>query len=129
MNSSTAYEGNGYTKDHLQLTDRNIRNDFVYLAERDGQVAGFYSLINAAKSPELDLMFVSDEYQAKGLGRELFIHMARLARSTGIPTVWIVSHPPSAGFYEAMGAIQHSIRKATDTVSWDRPILRLDLEP
>ncbi len=65
----------------------------MFLAERDGALAGFYSLI-LQDEPELDLMFVADTAQATGIGTLLIGHLRDEARRLGISTIQIVSHPP-----------------------------------
>ena len=51
--------------------------------------------------------------------------MREAARSQGISSVLIVSHPPSAGFYERMGAVREGTKPPSGRVTWARPILRL----
>lgn len=48
--------------------------DHAFLAECDGEVIGFDSLITGGE-PELDLMFMVDAAQGLGLGAQLFRHM------------------------------------------------------
>jgi GNAT superfamily N-acetyltransferase len=98
----------------------------VFVAEAGSEILGFYSLI-VGDEPEIDLMFVSDAAQGKGAGRALFEHMRAIARDEGIHSVLIVSHPPSVGFYERMGAVRIGEKPPSGRISWSRPVLRLDI--
>lgn len=129
MQASRAYEGE-YRRilDGYAVTPEQIARDHVVLAEGDGHVLGFYSLITDGE-PELDLMFVADAAQGMGLGARLFRHMRAQAARLGIGSVRIVSHPPAAGFYERMGAVQVGIKPPSGRVTWERPILALPVTP
>lgn len=125
MRGSAAYHGNyasilkGYA-----VTPAQIEQDVFHVAERDGTLCGFYSLTLHGE-PELDLMFVADDFQGSGVGSMLFRHMIAEARRRAIASVKIVSHPPSVGFYEAMGAVVVGTKPPTAKAAWSRPILSL----
>lgn len=125
MQASRAYEG-GYRSilDGYAVTREQIARDVIYLADQNGQVVGFYSL-TLASEPELDLLFVADGAQGTGLGNLLIQHMKEQARQRGIQNVKIVSHPPSVGFYQRMGAAIIGTAPPTKKVTWTRPILSL----
>ena len=127
MHASSAY-GGSYASilDGYSVTPAQIEADVFYLAERDGVVAGFYSL-TLGDEPELDLMFVADHAQGTGLGASLFRHMATEAKRRGIASVKIVSHPPSVGFYQRMGATIVGTKPPSKKVTWRRPVLHLTL--
>lgn len=127
MHASGAYQGN-YSSilDGYEITPAQIERDVIYLAEQDGRMTGFYSLVPVGE-PELDLLFVADDAQGTGLGALLIGHMKEQARQRGITRIKIVSHPPSAGFYERMGATRIGTAPSTPKVGWPRPILSLDL--
>ncbi|MER6329914.1 GNAT family N-acetyltransferase [Streptomyces sp. NPDC014983] len=90
-------------------------------AEEDGgRVLGFYSLVLAP--PELDLLFVADEAQGRGIGRLLVAHMRSEARAAGLDRVKVVSHLPAAEFYHRVGAVRVGTALANPpAVPWDRP--------
>jgi len=125
MKSVRAYQGMyGVILENYALGDTQLHRDQIFLAEEGGDIRGFYSLI-VEGVPELDLMFVSDAAQGAGLGKILFDHMRETARAHGVASVLIVSHPPSIGFYERMGAARDGTKPPSGRVSWERPILRL----
>ncbi|MFC8678882.1 GNAT family N-acetyltransferase [Streptomyces griseorubiginosus] len=88
--------------------------------EHGDRILGFYSLVLAP--PELDLLFVADEAQGRGLGRLLVAHMESEARAAGLDRVEVVSHVPSQDFYHRVGAVRTGTAPANPpAVPWDRP--------
>ncbi|HWU17318.1 MAG TPA: GNAT family N-acetyltransferase [Devosia sp.] len=127
MHQSSAYAGDyASILDGYAVTSGQIDTDIFYVADLDGAIAGFYSL-TLGDEPELDLMFVADHAQGMGLGAKLFQHMAAEAQRRGIAAIKIVSHPPSVGFYQRMGATIVGTQPPNMRVKWERPILRLVL--
>ncbi|MCX5203495.1 GNAT family N-acetyltransferase [Streptomyces sp. NBC_00237] len=126
VRTSRAYEGpyapmvEGY-----RVGPDYLEHHEVYAAESpDGGVLGFYSLV--LDPPELDLMFVSDAAQGRGIGRLLIGHLTERARAAGLTEVRIVSHPPSEGFYRSVGAeVVGTVPANPPAVYWDRPELVL----
>ncbi|WP_217238134.1 GNAT family N-acetyltransferase [Streptomyces sp. AC555_RSS877] len=103
---------------------------FVAVAddEHESRVLGFYSLVLAP--PELDLMFVADGAQGRGIGRLLVTHMKAEARAAGLDHVRVVSHPPAEGFYRSVGAVRTGTAAANPpAVVWDRPELEFLVPP
>lgn len=101
-----------------------VARDHIYLAEDASGTVGFYSL-KLAPAPELDLMFVADHAQGKGVGRALLAHLKGTARRLGVREIRIVSHPPSVGFYKRMGAVEAGVIPPSGHVTWPRPLLTL----
>lgn len=127
MHGSSAYQGTYYAIiENYFVTGPYLAANKVYLAERDGELLGFYGLVLGAE-PDLDLMFVSDAAQGSGVGRLLFEHMKSIARRNGVASVRIGSHPPAVGFYESMGAIRVGVSPPSGKISWERPVLKLEL--
>ncbi|MGW0917029.1 GNAT family N-acetyltransferase [Streptomyces sp. NPDC002784] len=96
----------------------------VYVAvgadENGSRVLGFYSLVLAP--PELDLLFVDDRAQGRGIGRLLVAHMLAEARAAGLDHVKVVAHLPAEGFYHRVGAVRTGTAFANPpAVPWDRP--------
>ncbi len=125
MHGSAAYSGSyASILDGYAVTPSQIEQDVFHIAECDGALCGFYSLTLDGE-PELDLMFVADGFHGSGLGSVLFRHMMAEARRRGVASIKIVSHPPSVGFYEAMGAVVVGTKPPTIKATWSRPILSL----
>lgn len=127
MHASSAYSGR-YSSilDGYAVTRSQIAQDMFFVADRNGEICGFYSLTLEGE-PELDLMFVADGAQGIGLGAMLFQHMKSEAKRRGVSTVKIISHPPSVGFYQTMGAIIIGTKAPTTKATWSRPILTLSI--
>ncbi|MER5376200.1 GNAT family N-acetyltransferase [Streptomyces sp. NPDC002553] len=133
VRGSSAYEGKyaaavaGYRvgPDYIEA-----HRAFVAVAadEQGGRVLGFYSLV--LSPPELDLLFVADEAQGRGVGRLLVAHMQSEARAAGLDSVKVVSHPPAEGFYHRAGAVRTGTALANPpAVLWDRPEFEFRVPP
>ncbi|MFD6276431.1 GNAT family N-acetyltransferase [Streptomyces sp. NPDC060209] len=126
VTTSGAYEGPyapmvaGYKvgPDYIEANDVHVAVD------EDGRVLGFYALVMSP--PELDLMFVADEAQGRGIGRLLIGHLREEARRAGVAAVRVVAHPPAEGFYRSVGAERTgTVVARPPAVMWDRPELLL----
>ena len=126
MKDSTAYEGKYRAiLERSAVSPEQIRARHVYLAELGSDVLGFYALVLDRAEAELNLLFVADAAQGRGVGAELFGHMRELARSLGCTKVAIVSHPPAEEFYLHMGAVRIATKLPDSRVTWPRPVLVL----
>ncbi|MDK1348129.1 GNAT family N-acetyltransferase [Streptomyces sp. 378] len=131
VRGSRAYEGQ-YA---AMVADYRVGPDYiethqVFVAvegdEGAGRVLGFYSLV--LTPPELDLLFVEDGMQGRGIGRLLVEHMKSEARTAGLDRVRVVSHPPAEGFYRSVGALHTGTAPANPpAVAWDRPELEFPI--
>lgn len=125
---SRAYDGpyrgilDGYV-----ITPEQITRDELHVAiDDDGHVLGYYSLVfDATGDAELDLLFVDDDAQGRGIGAMLFSHMRRCADTRGARVIRIVSHPPSESFYLRMGALRVGEEPPRGRVTWSRPVLAI----
>ncbi|MET9833968.1 GNAT family N-acetyltransferase [Streptomyces sp. NPDC006385] len=106
-----------------RVTADYVDRHLVFLAEDPaGRLLGFYSLVPAPS--ELDLAFVADEAQGRGIGRLLVDHMIGQARTAGLAGVRVVAHPPAEGFYRRMGAQRvGTVAPSPPKVTWERPDL------
>ncbi|MFB6874428.1 GNAT family N-acetyltransferase [Streptomyces sp. NPDC056323] len=127
VRTSRAYEGHyaamvaGYRVGPDYIETHRV---FVAVEAGSERVLGFYALV--LEPPELDLMFVADDAQGRGIGRLLVGHLRVEAESAGLTGVRVVSHPPAEGFYRSVGARRTGTLAATPpAVMWDRPELLL----
>ncbi len=127
VRTSRAYEGpyasmvEGYRVGPDYIEAHRV---FVAADDTTDRVLGFYALV--LDPPELDLMFVADEAQGRGIGGLLAAHLREEARAAGLAGVRIVSHPPAEGFYRSIGAEPvGTVRADPPAVRWDRPELLL----
>jgi N-acetylglutamate synthase-like GNAT family acetyltransferase len=122
MLRSKAYQGRYRSIiERYAITPEMLAQRNMLVAERNGQVVGFYSL--DLTHADLDLMFVDDAAQGSGLGRKLFLHMADAAAAAGLKEVTIVAHPPAADFYRRMGAGDRGVAQGSVAAPWERPII------
>ena len=86
----------------------------VLIAEHDGSPAGFalffhnYSTFLARPGIYLEDLYVRPPFRGAGIGKELLVRLARLARSRGCGRLewWVLDwNEPSIGFYEKLGAV------------------------
>lgn len=127
--ASRAYDG-AYRAilDGYALTPAQLERDAVHVAvDDDAALLGYYSLVHdaEARAAELDLLFVDDAAQGRGIGALLFAHMRATARALGVARLRIVSHPPAERFYLRMGAVRIGEQAPRGRVAWARPLLEL----
>ncbi len=116
---STAYWG--YPADYfdwapgaLESPESYVRDNPVYILERDGQSIGFYGLTKEDGGLLFDKLFVDRDYIGQGNGRLLWRHAVEIARSLGYRSFDIGSDPNAAPFYAAMGAEWRTARKTAN---------------
>ena len=113
--------------------DLTISPDFVaanqvYVAEREGEVLGFYALIVRQDKAELDHLWVAPAHIGTGVGKELFVHAMQSAARRNISEVEIASDPNAEGFYRKMGA--HRIGETVSEIDGQpRAVPRLTVDP
>ncbi|MEV4947416.1 GNAT family N-acetyltransferase [Streptomyces sp. NPDC053755] len=103
-----------------------IESHPVFVAvDETRRILGFYALL--LDEAELDLAFVADEAQGRGIGRMLMEHMTRQAGDAGLDSVRVVAHPPAEDFYLRTGARRTGTVRPAGHVHWARPELRYDV--
>jgi GNAT superfamily N-acetyltransferase len=115
-------------KDDLTISPDFVAANQVFVAEDDGQIAGFYALIIRQDKAELDHMWVAPAYIGSGVGKELFIHAMQNAAGNNLHEVTISSDPNAEGFYRKMGA--HRVGETLSEVDGQsRSLPRLTIDP
>jgi N-acetylglutamate synthase-like GNAT family acetyltransferase len=115
-------------QDDLTISPDFVAANQVYVAERDGDLLGFYALVIKKEKAELDHMWVAPAHIGTGVGKELFIHAMQTAAGENISTVEILSDPNASGFYRKMGA--HQIGESTSEIDGQsRTLPRLIVDP
>lgn len=100
----------------LALTPEVVASNDVLVAERDGEVSGFYVLLHRNALAVLDDLWLEPAEIGRGCGRELFEHAAARAAARGARVLEWEAEPYAVGFYERMGG---------ETVAWvDSPLGR-----
>jgi N-acetylglutamate synthase-like GNAT family acetyltransferase len=111
----------------LTISSDFIRDNYVYVAEEDGEIRGFYALCVAGEKAELEHMWVTPGCIGTGIGKELFLDAMEQAARLEVNTVELSSDPNAAGFYRRMGATQ--IGESDSAVDHTRKIPRMKIKP
>lgn len=102
-------------KDELTITPAYIKNNRVYVAEANGRIVGYFSLVEiktdfwagkvfVSKGFWLEHIFVLPEYIGKSIGRKLIDVLKLKCSEININKVKIFSDPNAKGFYDKLGA-------------------------
>lgn len=90
--------------DAIELPQDQVTGGHVFLAERDGELAGFaVALPRADGDFELDGLFVDPAHQRFGIGRELVDRSVAHALIHGARQLHVVAAPEARGFYVTCG--------------------------
>lgn len=90
----------------LTVSPEFIRDNHVYVFEREGEIAGFYALCVNGNKAELEHLWVTPALIGSGIGKELFLDAMEKAATLEVREIDILADPNAAGFYERMGASQ-----------------------
>jgi N-acetylglutamate synthase-like GNAT family acetyltransferase len=112
----------------LTLTPEFIADNYVYVAEEDERVSGFYALTIKDQKAELEHLWVAPDSIGTGVGKELFLNAMQKAAELRVTSVEISSDPNSEGFYQKMGA--YRVGETTSQLDGKPRILpRLTIDP
>ena len=112
----------------LTITADFIRDNQVYVAEKDGEIRGFYALCLSDRQAELEHMWVRPEAIGTGVGKELFLDAMERAATLQVREIGISADPNAAGFYERMG-VTHVGEVDASIDGQERKLPRLKIEP
>jgi len=87
----------------LQLSEKDVREQPVYVLELDDAVAGWHRVTVHDNRAELEDLWLEPEWIGHGHGRTLFVHAVAIARAHGARRLEWDAEPYALGFYEAMG--------------------------
>jgi len=115
-------------QEDLTISSDFISNHQVYVAEREGEIIGFYALVVGDQRAELEHMWVAPKDIGTGVGKELFIHAMQTAAGENVSEVEISADTNSEGFYQRMGATR--IGEVTSEIDGQtRRLPRLTVHP
>src|SRR3954454_24969538 len=90
--------------DAIELPLDQITSGCVFVAERDGVVAGFAAVVPRPDGgAELDALFVEPHLWKHGIGRRLVEHVTEVARTRAATFVHVIGNPHAQGFYVSCG--------------------------
>jgi GNAT superfamily N-acetyltransferase len=90
--------------DAIALPIEQLAAGCVFVAERDGVVAGFAAVVPRPDGgAELDALFVEPHLWKRGIGRRLVDHAADVARVMAATFLHVIGNPHAEGFYVSCG--------------------------
>jgi GNAT superfamily N-acetyltransferase len=91
-------------RDDLTVTPGTLRDTIVRVAVEGDVIVGFYALAGGGLTLELEHFWVRPGHMGIGIGRRMFAHALRMARTREAAIIRIASDPNAEDFYRAMGA-------------------------
>ena len=90
--------------DAIAVPIEQLTDGCVFVAERDGVVAGFAAVVPRSDGgAELDALFVEPQLWKQGVGRQLVDHVAQVARVRAATFLHVIGNPHAEGFYISCG--------------------------
>ena len=90
--------------DAIELPSEQIAAGSVFVAERNGVIAGFAALLPRADGgAELDALFVEPTMRRCGIGRGLVERCCEVGRLQGSAVLHVIGNPHAQHFYAACG--------------------------
>jgi ribosomal protein S18 acetylase RimI-like enzyme len=83
-----------------------LERDEIYVAELDGQLAGFVSLRKNESILKITELAIAPQFQNKGFARELLSYVRELAGSRGVKELWVRTsndNIPALTLYQKFG--------------------------
>ena len=97
--------------DFLTMIEADYAHYFV--AEEDGEIAGYCGVRNMAGEGEISNVAVAKKFRRRGIGRKLMEYMLKEAPSFGIGDLTLevrVSNAPAISLYESLGFHKEGVR-------------------
>ena len=97
--------------DFLTMIEADYAHYFV--AEEDGEIAGYCGGRNMAGEGEISNVAVAEKFRRRGIGRKLMEYMLKEAPSFGIGDLTLevrVSNAPAISLYESLGFHKEGVR-------------------
>ncbi|MEO7391852.1 MAG: GNAT family N-acetyltransferase [Ramlibacter sp.] len=88
----------------LSVDPASIATSPTFVAEVEGEIAGFYSMHHENGTWDLENLWVLPSHMRHGVGRALILHAAEFAAQAGAGEITIDADPYAQPFYVACGA-------------------------
>lgn len=88
----------------LTITPEYLAANECWVAEIDGAIVGWFSLVSVSDGLLLDNFFLLPAHIGSGVGRLMWDGALHQAQVAGAERIILESDPHAAGFYERMGA-------------------------
>jgi len=89
----------------LELPDLAVTESRTRAAVRDGVIAGFATWLPAEDALELEDLFVDPDWMRQGVGRELVLDVAAIARDRGARRIEVTANQHAGFFYAKAGFV------------------------
>jgi GNAT superfamily N-acetyltransferase len=101
--------------DPLALAERIKGDQFVNVAESDGEIIG---IIEIREHRHISLFFIKQQHQRKGIGRELLSRAVQKCISTNpeLTELTVNSSPNAVSAYRALGFVQRDEEKTVNGI-------------
>ncbi|MFJ3792106.1 GNAT family N-acetyltransferase [Kitasatospora sp. NPDC090091] len=114
-------------REELTLDPAAIERRRTAVAEADGRVLGFVTLVGAPPQGELGMLFVDPDSIGRGVGRRLVDHVRERAGVLGFRRLTIDADPNAEPFYLAMGATRIGTTPSESIPGRELPLLALEI--
>lgn len=99
-------------RDELTLTEADLDNDKVIVAQDQRGLAGIAQVSNDQAGCYLEKLFVDTDRIGEGVGKELYNWSLAAAREFGAKELIVEADPDAAPFYERMGCKKNGLAKS-----------------
>jgi GNAT superfamily N-acetyltransferase len=112
--------------EHGGFSDEALGGRDIHVAEVDGQLVGWAATVRKGDICWLDDLWIDPPWIGKGIGSQLWRHVAALASAQGAARLEWEAEPNAIGFYEKMGG---RYLRDSDSNEWGRvlPIMGVTL--
>jgi GNAT superfamily N-acetyltransferase len=116
-------------RDELTVEREHLDAGLVVVAELDGVIAGFSTLVGEPPVAEIEALFVEPAHigTGAGVGTMLFRALCATARDRRCTRLLIEAEPFAAGFYEHLGAVRIGERASGSIPGRTLPLFELAL--
>jgi GNAT superfamily N-acetyltransferase len=90
----------------LEFSGEGIRDGRTRLAEVDGRVVGFSSIVDGGSWWELEDLFVDPDWMGRGVGRALVVDLVERAGANGVVRVEVDANDHALDFYRRVGFVE-----------------------
>ncbi|QED46588.1 GNAT family N-acetyltransferase [Cytobacillus dafuensis] len=113
-------------KDDLTVTVQYMRENHVYVLEKDNTILAFYSL--STNPNRLDALFIDPDHIGKGIGKVLWEDLINKAKHLNMKEFNIDSDPNAEGYYLKMGAKRIGETPSTVFPNRSLPLMNVTVE-
>ncbi|AUY51672.1 GNAT family N-acetyltransferase [Streptomyces sp. CB01881] len=114
-------------REELTLDPAGIEPRRTAVAEADGRVLGFVTLVGTPPEGELGMLFVEPDTIGRGVGRSLVAHLRAQAAALGFRRLTLDADPNAEPFYLAMGATRIGTTPSESIPGRELPLLALEI--